>query len=295
METRRRAVDAFVADLDAHARRSAVPFPGGEVAWRRFGDGPHVVLLHGGHGCWLHWARNILPLARRFTLWVPDMPGYGDSSRPTAPTMTALVDATRSTLDALVGPATPVTLVGFSFGALVAAELACGRANVSSLVLLGPAGHGGRRRPRGELRSWRGLDEPESASALREVMLDNLRMQMLFEPGSADELALAIHTGACLRTRFRSREISRAGGLPRCLDQLAVPVRMLWGEHDATTTPEEVAARLVSGHANRHAVVLAGAGHWVQYEAAERVNALLLEWLGAGADGGDPGSRLDGR
>lgn len=26
-------------------------------------------------------------------------------------------------------------------------------------------------------------------------------------------------------------------------------------------------------------VVLAAAGHWVQYEAAERVNALLLEFL----------------
>jgi CubicO group peptidase (beta-lactamase class C family) len=37
---------------------------GPSVTWRRFGSGPHLVLLHGGHGSWLHWVRNIEFLAR---------------------------------------------------------------------------------------------------------------------------------------------------------------------------------------------------------------------------------------
>ena len=42
-------------------------------------------------------------------------------------------------------------------------------------------------------------------------MRHNLQLHMLASP--ADEQGLAIHTQACLRTRFHSKRISRAGGL----------------------------------------------------------------------------------
>jgi hypothetical protein len=63
---------AFVAGLEAEAQRQLVPFRGGHVAWRRFGTGPPLVLLRGGHGRWLHWARNIRAWAKQHTVWVPD-------------------------------------------------------------------------------------------------------------------------------------------------------------------------------------------------------------------------------
>lgn len=34
------------------AQAERAPFAGGHVTWRRFGEGPPLVLLHGGHGSW---------------------------------------------------------------------------------------------------------------------------------------------------------------------------------------------------------------------------------------------------
>jgi len=247
------------------------------MAWRCFGQGAPLVLLHGGHGsCW-HWARNITRLAAHYTVWVPDLPGYGDSDVPGGNSLDDVVDATIATLDQLVGKDTCVRMAGFSFGGLVAARLAARRQGVARLALLGPAGHGGPRRPRGELRAWRGV-APDS-EAWRDVMHHNLRMHMLHEPAAIDAEAIAIHGEACLRTRFHSKAISRAGGLVSALDHYQGSLLLAWGEHDVTLVPEQAEQALGSGRPKCAIHSFPGAGHWVQYEAADAVNALLLEWL----------------
>ena len=49
------------------------------IAVQRSGQGPDVVLFHGGMGSWKHWVRNIDALAARFTVHALDHPAYGDS------------------------------------------------------------------------------------------------------------------------------------------------------------------------------------------------------------------------
>ena len=278
--------EAPVHELTQRMQRHDLRFQGGHVTWRCLGNGPPVVLLHGGHGSWAHWVRNIEPLSREFRVCVADLPGYGDSSAPALPTLDSLLAATRQTMDALLGAATPVALAGFSFGGLVAARLAAQRAAVSALALLGPAGHGGARGPRGELRSWREAQASNDPAALRQIMRHNLEMHMLATP--ADDQALAIHTQACLRTRFRSKSISRAGGLVDGLRLLHCPVLLVWGEHDITATPQGLAPLLAASCRHAQSEVLANAGHWVQYEAADRVNALLSQWFDQQASGSSP-------
>jgi pimeloyl-ACP methyl ester carboxylesterase len=102
---------------------------------------------------------------------------------------------------------------------------------------------------------------------------------MLREDAAADDLALRIHTDACLRARFRSKPISRSGGLGPCLASYAGPTLLIWGEHDVTAEPAQAALALCQGRADRHSRIVPGAGHWVQFERADAVNALLREWL----------------
>lgn len=266
------AADA-VAQLERRVERHAVRVGACQVAWRRLGEGVPLVLLHGGHGSWLHWARNLEALAARHAVWVPDLPGFGDSDVAPGPGLDGLLDATLRSLDALVGPGTPIRLAGFSFGGLVAATLAARRHGVLDLSLLGPAGHGTARRPRGALQAWREL--PTGSAAWLDAMRHNLLMHMLHDARSIDPLALQVHGQACLGTRFHSKSISRRGGLQAALAAYAGPVLQIWGAHDVTAHPDRTAALLAEGRNGWRSVVVPDAGHWVQYEAAAQVNALL--------------------
>ena len=270
-------MDRLVQRLSEAARVERVAFTGGQVTWRGFGSGAPLVLLHGGHGSWLHWARNIEALAGRYTVWVPDLPGFGDSDLPAGASLDDLVATTLQSLDRLVGAGTSLRLAGFSFGGLVAARLAQLRGGVTQLALLGPAGHGGRRRPRGELKAWRALES--GSDAWTAVMRHNLLMHMLHDPAAVDEQALHIHGQSCLRTRFHSKTISRAGGLAEMLHGQQAPLLFVAGEHDVTLVPDATVQRLAQARAACSTHIVPQAGHWVQYEAAEAVNGLLLQWL----------------
>lgn len=266
--------------LEGLAQRHLVPGDGCLVCWRGFGAGPPLVLLHGGHGSWLHWVRNIEALSQRFTLWLPDMPGYGDSGDIPAGRLAPLVSALRASLDALLGSGTPIRLGGFSFGGLVATHLAAQREGVTRLVLLGSAGHGSQRRPRGKLRNWQAESASGDSAALAAVMRHNLAVHMLnTEADDIDELALHAHTWSAQHTRFRSKEIARAGGIGALLETLPGRLRLAWGEHDVTAEPAVLVRELAAAHPDREACVIEGAGHWAQYERPEAVNTLLLRWL----------------
>lgn len=276
----------FIAHLRAQVQHRAVAAGGGTVQWHGLGAGPPLVLLHGGHGSWLHWAANLEALAQQHTVWAPDMPGYGGSAAPPEPTLPSLLAMLGHSLGTLLGPRTPLALAGFSFGGLVAAHLAASpcalHGPITRLALLGPGGHGGTRRPSSDLLPWRAAHRAGDGPELQRLMRHNLLMHMLHHEAAADEAALHIHTEACLGTRFRSREISRAGGLGDLLGAYAGPTLLLWGEHDVTATPEELIQAWLPGQGKRQAAVLPDAGHWVAYEAAEAVNARLLEFFALG-------------
>jgi pimeloyl-ACP methyl ester carboxylesterase len=82
-----------------------------------------------------------------------------------------------------------------------------------------------------------------------------------------------------VRTRFQSKKTSLSPVLTAALDQLAIPVLSLWGEHDPTGDPAEVGPMWQRGLAERAVDIIPAAGHWVQYEAAGEVNRRLLDWF----------------
>lgn len=279
------SAQAWLATLAATGQRHVLTVQGRRVVWRSFGApaAPTLVLLHGGHGSWLHWARNIGALAASHHVLVADLPGCGESDAPAAPTLDALVADLRSSLGMLLGADTPLTLIGFSFGGLVAAQLAAQRAAmrgaVTRLALLGPGGHGGARRPRGELQPWREAWRRGDAAALAAATRHNLQVHMLHAAGAVDALAVQIHTQSCVQTRFHSKPISRSALLAPVLEHHQGALLLIWGEHDVTARPAELAPALVQGRARTRVHIVADAGHWVQYEQAAPVNRLLLDWL----------------
>lgn len=252
----------------------AVPFaPGRHMVWRRFGRGKPLVLLHGGHGDWMHWFRNVDALATVREVWVPDMPGFGDSDALDDPTFARLCDATLATLHQLVDAAAPVDMAGFSFGGMVAAALA-GRRPVARLALVGSGGHGAARRAHAPLLNWKkAASETESLAMLRA----NVRTFMFHDAHALTPLVDAVYARECRRTRFRSRGAWGEATLRDFLMAARTEILLMWGDRDVTLAAPAAYSESLRDAGVHHALSLVkGGGHWLQCEAAERVNAELL-------------------
>jgi pimeloyl-ACP methyl ester carboxylesterase len=275
-------VPPVIAELDAVARRHETPCGPGHVVWREWGSGTPLVLLHGGHGSWRHWIRNVAFLAQHFRVLVPDMPGYGESaSLPGTPTAEKLGASLSDGLDEIAKDAAERLIVGFSFGGVIGGHLAVlQRARLARLVVVGPGGLGLRRPPIEPLLGWRRLaTEAERDAAHRR----NLEILMIHDKARIDPLALYVQRENTSHARVLSRPISATDTLRRRLYEIEAPIAGIWGEFDATVGPfmDERAKLLRSIDPGSEFVVIPGAGHWVQYEAAEAFNPALLEILTA--------------
>ncbi|WP_066271783.1 alpha/beta fold hydrolase [Hydrogenophaga palleronii] len=278
---------ASVQAVEEQGERIDVPHDGGFVCWRRFGEGSPLVLLHGGHGSWMHWLRNIPALAERHTVWVPDLPGFGDSSdvpddgTPHGP-LQRLMDALDETLSTVLGDLPEVDVAAFSFGALVTAHLHRRGRLMRRIALLGPAAHSGPRGPEVSIPPWRHTD---TAATREDALRRNLLAFMFHRSASADAAALYAQEYSSLRCRLRVvREVSRASRLGELLHDFETPMLCAWGAQDCTAIAAEVGPMLCDNSPQRTWRVLDGAAHWVQHERADATNALLLSWFAANVE-----------
>jgi len=271
--------------LLAAATRHTTPCGQGDLVWHRWGPvgGAPVVLLHGGSGSWTHWLRNIATLAAAgHAVWVPDMPGFGDSATPPdGHDADVLPGWLELGLQQLIGPA-PAALVGFSFGALVAGLWAQAHpARAGRLVLVGSPGLSAERLPPLDLRRWDHL--PPGAERLA-VHRHNLLQLMLAHPASASPLAVALHAANVERDRLRQRRLMLTDSVAQLLPHLACPVHGIWGALDVLYASRLPLIGQVLGTAPgyRGVVLVPDAGHWVAHEAAAAFNAALAAALAGG-------------
>jgi 2-hydroxy-6-oxonona-2,4-dienedioate hydrolase len=268
----------FIATLDRASTRRTTPIGAVEVVWRVWGEGPPLVLLHGGTGSWMHWMRNIEDLSRDFTLLVPDLPGSGESGAPAAPVSADGIGATLSAgLSTIIGPQTGFSIAGFSMGGLIAGYLVRHAGErAQCLVLVGATGTGAPRGAMEPLKSWRRLATDAEKAAIHR---HNLGILMIHDPGKIDELAVHMQKSNAERSRIRGKHVSHTGTLAESLSGLRGRLAGIWGEFDATAVPHVAERRQWLRQIQPQAPfdIFPGAGHWVQYEAAELFNRRLRE------------------
>lgn len=267
-------------DPAARATRTVTRVASGAMVWRAWGAGPPLVLLHGASGSWTHWIRNVLPLAERFRVLAPDMPGYGESDAPPEPhTADRLADLVTAGIDQILTAPATFDLAGFSFGAIIGGLVAArlGR-RVPTLVLLGAGGLGLGPLPSRPLQRIETGMAPEE---IRRVYRDNLCVLMLGSPESADDLAVSLQIENLKRARFKSGTIPQSDVLRKALPAIRARIAGIWGGRDAFTGArlEESRRVLASVQGGLDLRVIEPAGHWVTYEAADQVNAALFDLL----------------
>jgi len=255
------------------------------IEWREWGAGRPLVLLHGDAGSWTHWIRNVLVLAQGFRVIVPDIPGYGGSASPAEPaTPEHLAALLAEGLAALPNAPGGYGLAGFSFGGIVAGHLAARDADrVEQLILLG-AGGLGLPVPHlpGALRRAGPIMAPNEIAA---VHRHNLAVLMFGDPARIDLLAIHVQMENLRTARGRAGGFPASDSLRQVLPRVKARLGGIWGERDAFAAPflAEREALLRRAHPELRFHVVAGAGHWTPYEAADSVNRMLLDMLGAGS------------
>ena len=269
---------ALVRGIAAEAERIETPCGDGAMVWRSWGSGPPLVLLHGGYGSWMHWIRNVLPLSRQFRVIAADLPGLGESATPPEPwTAEGLAAIIVEGLDIVVPRGEQVDLAGFSFGGVIGGNVAAQLGDrLRGFTVVGSNGLGLERSPTPLKRVPPDADEAEEFATHRY----NLNQLMIADPDKIDELALYLQKTNHARARMRSRRFSRSGALIEALPLITARLDGIWGERDATAYPhlDQRAQILRSVQPNARFAVVPGAGHWVQFEAADRFNALMAEF-----------------
>src|SRR5712692_2293194 len=270
----------FVSRIESLGARAITPCAAGAMVWRIWGEGPPLVLLHGASGSWTHWIRNVLPLAARFRVLVPDMPGFGDSDAPLGPhTADGLADLVASGLDAILPPPAELDLAGFSFGGIIGGLVAARLTRrIRTLVLLGTGGLAlGQTPTRPLLR----IQSDMAPDEIRQVERENRRTRRMARADKVDDLAVFLQIDNLRRTRFRSGGIPESDVLLKALPTIQARITSICGSLDAFTGPhlEDCRRILASAQPDLDFRVVEGAGHWTPYEAADQVNPILSDML----------------
>jgi pimeloyl-ACP methyl ester carboxylesterase len=268
---------------------------GHRVSYRRGGDGPALLLLHGITNSSETWERVAPSLAERFTLIAPDLLGHGRSATPRGDySLGAHASGARDVLTAL--GIERATVVGHSLGGGIAMQFAyqfperCER-----LVLVSSGGLGREVHPLLRAASLPGADFVLPALTSAGLIgvgrgLGSLLRRLRVSPGEDVEVlarGFASLDNAGSRQAFLHtvRSVIEPGGQRvSAQDRLTLaallPTLIVWGERDSIIPVEHGAAAHAAMPSSRFEV-FPDAGHMPHDADPERFAALLIEFCAA--------------
>lgn len=254
-------------------------------------DKPLVLLLHGFPDFWFSWKYQILDLKKDFWVVVPDLRGYGQSSKPASVDdyqASKLIEDVHGLVKSLGRQ--KVTVIGHDWGAPIAWSFATKHEDlVEKLIIInGPHPVAMQRQLHNSLdqifKSWYivafqlpcvaeaslSLNDMQALDKLHAVYNDEEREAFKYTFGKPGAL-----TGPINYYRASFRRPSR-GGLK--FRRLAIPVLIVWGRRDMALT-EGIAVLNLDYASGGRVEYVSDAGHWVQRERPEIVNGHIRRFL----------------
>jgi len=262
------------------ARHAEVSLAEGTIHCVEAGDGPALILIHGGHGSWTHWVANIEPLARRRRVIALDLPGFGASFNP-KPTYTIeqYAGAVRGVLDAL--EIDRAAIAGFSFGCVVSAATARAEpSRITHLAMTNPPGIGPASPVAAAIQ--KSLSESSIRRGLRHGAVESLRQLQLFNHELIDDAVVDMMVANVRQTRFVSRGLSRVSNTDRIVSEVKQPTLVMIGREDIHRQHGLAETLRILPQVAPHAQIclIERARHWLQFDRAALFNELLGDFIG---------------
>jgi pimeloyl-ACP methyl ester carboxylesterase len=257
------------------------------------GTGPLVGLLHGFPEFWYSWRKQIPALAAAgYRVIAPDLRGYNESSKPDDVAAYHPLEVARDVAGLIArSGVSPCAVVGHDWGGLAAWLVAMAHPDVvSQLVVMNaphpvPYGRELRRSSSQKLRASYQLffAMPLLPRLLLRPFLSTVmrRMTHLTDEELAEYKAVWRKPKALQSMLNYYRALKRyRRDLRGAIKRIDVPAMLVWGERDPVfirATTEAFGEWVPDLRVER----IPQAGHFVQNDAAEKVNELLIAFLHA--------------
>lgn len=251
-----------------------------------------VFMLHGGGpgaSGLSNYSRNIEALSKSFRLVIPDMPGYGMSTKGISrkDPFGDLAESMLGLMDALKIQTAHV--VGNSLGGGCAIRMALEKPErMGRLVLMGPGGVDTTRSlPTDGLKSL--LDYYSGEGPSIEKLRVFIQQYLVYDPSSIPESLIHDRYQSSIDPEVvASPPLRRPQGIPnfRAIDftrdsrlsKLNTPTLVLWGTADRVNRPSG-GKSLQKRMQNCDLYLFARTGHWIQWERADEFNAVTAAFL----------------
>ena len=277
----------FIASRVAHsypqAQSKFVEVDGSRLHFVIKGHGQPIVLIHGNPGSCQDWGRLYGPVSERYCAFAFDRPGHGHSERPNHRDITVEVQAEmlHSALKEL-GVERPI-LVGHSWGAALVLAFALEFPNeLSGAVLLAPAAYEGDDGVSflSKIPGWPIIGDVVNFifTPLLSAWLVRSDLTKAFAPDSVPgnymRHALTDWTRPKKVKWYSIDDALFNESIPKLTprySEIGVPVAIVTGDSDQIVPPDENAHRLSETLPDAELLILAKAGHQIQFTRPEAV------------------------
>jgi pimeloyl-ACP methyl ester carboxylesterase len=240
------------------------------------GDGRPVIFLHGAGG--LLWDDFLDALARNYTVYAPEFPGTSPGEYDAIKVLDDwhdLVVYYAELIDEL--GVKDATLVGHSFGGMIAAEIAAASPHsIAKLVLLSPLG---LWRDDAPIPPWLSMN----AAEMSEVFFydKEVAKRFMLTPetvATQPDLVLAATWALACAGKFTWPIPDR--GLRDRLHRISAPTLLVWGDKDKLVSPV-YATDFQAGIANSRLSLVPEAGHALIHEKHREAAKAVSDFIGA--------------
>lgn len=248
------------------------------------GKGDPLLLIHGMGIGRRAWHDVIAEVANHYTIYAPDLPGFGCSDMPDIPYSVPFYAEFLNKLVHQLG-LEPAAVAGISLGGAVAATLAASHPDkVAKLVLIAPAG---LTLPQGEfVKPSRFMDanfwllahnKDMFKRSMEDLFYDKDRLTSELVEDVWSQMKSPEHRRAVLRN---TQYLAKADpDFPGLLESIAAPTLIAWGEEDRIL-PVSDAGRFAELIKRSDVVTFAKCGHAVPIERGEALAGAMLSFLG---------------
>lgn len=263
----------------AKGGRAVEALVGRDVEVFRTGSGRPILLLHGLHDI-DPAAPFVAALAAMGEVVAPTHPGFGSTPRGQLSTVYDLVHHYRGVLTGL-GP--DATVVGFSFGGWIAAELAAANVAMAALVLVDAVGvkFGGREER--DIAHFFNTDPAElqrlgwSDPSARPRGAVGIGWPLMLSELDDEELT-RLHCSNDALSLYGWQPHMFNPGLKNWLHRIGVPTLVVWGEHDGIVKLD-YGRRYADAIPGACFEAIAGAGHHPELERPDAFAKTIRSFL----------------